>query len=238
MGFGCLLLITLVAVPLPGQVVRALDLYSELVKIDPFGQVDTSHKPREILSPGVARGGFFSLQVAVTAEPKTIYMMAVQSNPANVFQWKLYKEKYSPEGKKWVPDKFEEMQEPYFRVMPDIDVQIPGQTTQVYLLDVWVPREAPVGRIRLEVLAKSDTWRVAPMEVRVLDAVFPEGVNGAAAGSLSAVVERNQQQDAMLARTLPNEGKGCYDAQPSFEEQGRERYLRVRDCLYWEASRQ
>jgi len=235
---GWLVSILLLAAPLPAQVVRSLDLYSELVKVDPFGKLDAGHKPREILSPGVPRGGFFSVQVAVTAEPKTIYMMAVQSNPPHVFQWKLYQEKYALRGRQWVPGGFEELREPYFRMTPDIDVDIPGQTTQVYLLDVWTPRETPVGRIRLEVLAKSDTWRVAPMEVRVLNATIPKTTEAPAVRSLSDVVKRNTLQDRALAQTLADEGETCYAAEPSREEQDPERYLRVRDCLFREASRQ
>ncbi len=236
MSRGSLLLALLLAPPLPSQVIRSLDLYSELVVIDPFGKPQTNHKPREILSPGVARGGFFSLQAAVTAEPKTIYMMAVQSNPRHVFQWKLYKERYALRGSLWVPGEFEPMREPYFRVMPDIDAAIPNQNTQVYLLDVWVPPETPPGRVRLEVLAKSDTWRVAPLEIRVLDAAIPK-TPLSPVSSLDDVIRRNRLQDTALARTLAAEGKRCY-ALESLDAHGPERYLRVRDCLYREASRQ
>ena len=43
-----------------------------------------------------------------------------------------------------------------------------------YWLDVWVPRETPVQRVRLEVLLKvGPGWMMYPMEVRVTPAVVP-----------------------------------------------------------------
>jgi hypothetical protein len=50
----------------------------------------------------------------------------------------------------------------------------PGQTTVVYLLDLWVPTKTPVGRVRLEVqLNVGEEWIIYPMEVRVTDTVSP-----------------------------------------------------------------
>jgi len=43
-----------------------------------------------------------------------------------------------------------------------------------YWLDVWVPKETPVQRVRLEVLLKvGPGWMMYPMEVRVTPAVVP-----------------------------------------------------------------
>lgn len=142
----------------------------------PFGEVlavDRADTPREILSPAVSRGAFFSIHAAVTAEVNTSYFLAVQSYPAGIFQWKLYKESYAQHGKTWIPDALVERRPPYFEVMPEADVKIGGQNTQLYLLDVWVPEKTPSGTARLEILAKSDTWRVAPMEVRILPVTIP-----------------------------------------------------------------
>ncbi|HUQ90385.1 MAG TPA: hypothetical protein VM120_01810 [Bryobacteraceae bacterium] len=217
------------------QTVHSLRLYSEFQRVDPFGQilaVDRSSKPREILSPAVARNSFFSIHVAVTAAPKAMYFLALQSYPPGAFQWKIYRESFSNHSSGWIPDTLTEERPPYFELMPDTEVNIPGQTTQLYLVDVWVPPDTPSSSVRLEVLVKSDSWRIAPMEVRVLPVTVPALPQGqvveplpdvklsadasaakamAAATSASpapppvnlrAIIYRNALQDAALARTL------------------------------------
>ena len=56
---------------------------------------------------------------------------------------------------------------PDFGTMPDPDDGIEGQTTRVYLLELWVPPKADVARFRLEVQLKVADWIVRPMELRV-----------------------------------------------------------------------
>lgn len=136
--------------------------------------MDRARKPRELLSPAVVRNAHFSYHVAVTAPAKSMYFLAVQMYPPNAFQWKLYEEKFAFDGKQWIPDALQEMSAPYFGVVPDPEQSIPGQTTCVYLLDVFVPADLPPSQVRLEVLAKFDTWRMWPMEVRVPGALIPD----------------------------------------------------------------
>lgn len=237
----------------PAQVVRSIRAYSEFQRVDPFGEivaVDRAQTPREILSPGVARNGHLSLHVAITADPKTMYFLAVQSNPRGIFQWKIYREEYVRSGGSWIPEGLEEIREPYFAVMPDPAASIAGQTTQSYLVDVWVPPETPVGTMRLEVLVKSEAWRLWPMEVRVLPVSIPAGAgdksgtpmrpvdlpadaftrSGAVTDPLTirAVIRRNALEDEALAGQVT---VNCRDAGDR-STQGAERYLRVRDCLY------
>lgn len=154
-----------------------LRVYSEFQRVDPFGQVvavDRAARPRELLSPAVARNGYFTYHVAVTAPAKSMYFLAVQMYPPKALRWKLYEEKFAFDGKQWIPDALQEMSSPYFGVVPDPEQAIPGQTTCVYLLDVFVPPETPPSQVRLEVLVKFDTWRMWPMEVRVPGAAIPE----------------------------------------------------------------
>jgi hypothetical protein len=58
--------------------------------------------------------------------------------------------------------------------MPDPDQDIEGQTTRLYLLDLWIPPDADVDRFRLEVQVKVADWIIRPMEVRVLPARVPD----------------------------------------------------------------
>lgn len=232
------LLLLFVALPSSAQVVRELRLYSEFQRIGPFGEwvaLDRGDKqttpPREILSPLVARNSYLTLQVAVTADPKTTYFVAVQSNPEQVFQWKLYKASFEKQGKHWVPGKLTEDREPFFNFAPDSDVTIPKQTTQIFVLDAFVPESAPAGRVRLEVLVKSDTWRIAPMEVRIAPVRLPE-TEGGPPRALADLVARNRKQTEAFRATLDASATQRCEAlramQPTL---GMEWFLRWRDCL-------
>lgn len=167
-------LIFVAALTLPAQTLRVL---SEFQRVDPFGEilaVDRAIRPREILSPGVARNAFTSFRIAVTARPGTSYLLYVQTYPADVFQISVYKERYRRIGDTWIPDVLEETRLPSFGAMPDGEEQVPGQTTRSYWLDVWTPPDAAPGSARLEVLVKSAGWAIHPMEVRVLKARVPD----------------------------------------------------------------
>ncbi|MEO7650131.1 MAG: hypothetical protein ABIZ80_06665 [Bryobacteraceae bacterium] len=171
-----LTLLLLLTASLPAQQVR-LRLLSEFQRVDPFGEIlpaDRALVPREIISPATPRNSFFSYHVAITTPPKESYFLAVQMYPPNAFAFRLFEERFVRRGDRWIPDTLEEARYPYFGAMPDPREDIPGQTTRVYLLDVWVPPERSIGRVRLEVLAKVGYWRIAPMEVRVLPARTPD----------------------------------------------------------------
>jgi len=105
------------------------------------------------------------------------------------------------------------------------------QTARSYLLDLWIPADAPVGRFRVEVQLKAGYWVVRPMEVRVIAPRVPylhaaagpvslppvsSGADAAALGALfdyadrayppletvRAVIRRNAAQDMALASRL------------------------------------
>ena len=164
----------LLAGPVHAQSLRVL---SEFQRVDPFGEVvaaDRTPRPREILSPGVARNAFASFQIAATVPERTPFFLFVQTNPPDIFQISLYEELYvkTPEG--WIPDALEPAKTPAFGALPYLPSPIPKQNTLSYWLDLWVPADAPVQRVRLEVLMKiGQGWVMYPMEVRVLPAVVP-----------------------------------------------------------------
>jgi hypothetical protein len=160
-----------------GVLLKAQDvdirLYSELQRIQANGEVaaaDRAGASQEIISPAVVRNGFTTFHVAVTGRPKILYWLAIQTNPADLFQVRVYREQFLPSG---IPDALVEEPKPdyFLGVMPDVPVE---RTTQVYLIDVWTPPDTPVGRVRFEVLVKTGDWVVAPMEVRVLAARVPK----------------------------------------------------------------
>jgi hypothetical protein len=158
----------------PAQSLRVL---SEFQRVDPFGEVvaaDRTPQPREILSPGVARNAFASFQIAATVPERTPFFLFVQTNPPDIFQISLYEELYVKTGAGWIPDALQPAKVPAFGALPYLPSPIPKQTTLSYWLDLWVPADASVQRVRLEVLMKIGSgWVMYPMEVRVLPAVVP-----------------------------------------------------------------
>jgi len=164
----------LLAGPVVAQSLRVL---SEFQRVDPFGEVvaaDRTPQPREILSPGVARNAFASFQIAATVPERTPFFLFVQTNPPDVFQISLYQELYVKTGAGWIPDALEPAKVPAFGTLPYLPSPIPKQNTLSYWLDLWVPANTPVQRVRLEVLMKVGRgWVMYPMEVRVLAAVAP-----------------------------------------------------------------
>lgn len=156
---------------------QSLRVLSEFQRVDPFGNVvaaDRTDQPREILSPGVARNAFTSFQVIATAGDREPFFIYVQTNPPDIFQISLYKELYVKTESGWIPDALEPQKIPTFDTLPYIPDPIPGQNTVPYWMDLWVPAETDVQRVRLEVLMKVGRgWIVYPMELRVLPAVAP-----------------------------------------------------------------
>ncbi|MEP6717219.1 MAG: hypothetical protein ABJC09_16730 [Terriglobia bacterium] len=174
-------------------------IYSEFERFDPWGQIviqDREPAPREILSPAVPRNGHLSVHVVVTAPGGTNYFLYTASSPQDVVQVRLYREHFMPCGNDYCSDWLTELRSPAFGVMPESQA-MPGQTTRSYLLDVWVPPGVPPRRVRLEALLKTASWLVAPMEIRVIDALVP-GTPGltreniAPVGSQSSETARTQ----------------------------------------------
>jgi hypothetical protein len=164
----------LLAGPVHPQSLRVL---SEFQRVDPFGEVvvaDRTANPREILSPAVARNAFASFHIAVSVPEREPFFVYVQTNPANVFEISLYEELYVKTSAGWIADALEPTKLPAFGTLPYLPLPIPGQNTVSYWMDVWVPRQTPVRRVRLEVLLKvGQGWVMYPMEVRVTPASVP-----------------------------------------------------------------
>lgn len=183
--FGCLLLAGSVSA-------QSLRLLSEFQRVDPFGEVvgvDRTPQPREILSPGVARNAFASFHIAAMAPEREPFFIFVQTNPPDVFRISVYKELYVKTDAGWIPDALEPVKLPAFDTLPYPPLPIPGQNTVCYWMDLWVPAETEVQRVRLEMLMKVGRgWVMYPMEVRVLPAVAP------------AVKERNVELPPVTAR--------------------------------------
>jgi hypothetical protein len=171
--FYYVLYVAAIAGPVAAQTV---EIHSEFQRINPFGEIvaaDRSEHPREILSPEIPRNAHSVFHVSVTAPANTTYFLYVGSNPGNIIETTVYKEEFVRAGDEWIPDTLEPVKLPAFGYIPDFAAGIPGQTTRCYLLDIWVPPQADVRRVRVEVLLKIGIWYVAPMEVRIGEARVP-----------------------------------------------------------------
>jgi len=215
---------------------QPLLVYSELARIDPAGKVTAPAEPREILSPAIVRNGFSSFQVVVDVPRGTAYQLYVAQNPENAVEVTLYREN---------GDKLERVQQP-----------VSGTGTQVFWMDLWTARDAPVARIKVEPqLHVNNDWVIYPMEARVMEAVVPDGdrANGAPLAwiqqrlcgliidvgnepRLSQITAqrlraRNAQQDVVLAAHESDDELQMVLGSCKLPVDNPEWYLRIRDYL-------
>jgi len=214
---------------------QPLRVYSEFAKIDATGRVTAPADPREILSPAIARNAFSSFQVVVDVPRGTPYQLYIAQNPENAVEVTLYREN---------GEKLERVEQP-----------VSGTGTQVFWMDLWTARDAPVQRIKVEPqLHVNNDWVIYPMEARVVSAIVPDTGRFSAALPAQMVMrnylcnrpdpsitnnaqsvdtsrDRNARQDVKLAAPVKDELLklfGSCDAAPSPDP---EWYLRIRDYL-------
>jgi hypothetical protein len=196
---------------------QELRVYSEFVRLDPAGN-PTIERPREILSPAVARNAFASFQVVVAGPSAQPVFLYVQQNP-DLLQATLYRRENG---------RLRQVSLPY-AIMP---LPEPRPAAEVFWLDVWVPAATPVRRMRLEVLMKSGSnWVIYPMEPRVMKAVVPDLGRPAGVFTMRKLIGRNVAKDRALARAI------AYDFSAAPASPDSESYLALRDSLYRAAQR-
>jgi hypothetical protein len=220
---------------LPAVWSQPLRVYSEFAKIDATGRVTAPAAPREVLSPAIARNAFSSFQVVVDVPQGTSYQLYVAQNPENSVEVTLYREN---------GERLERVEQP-----------VSGNGTQVFWMDLWTARDAPVARIKVEPqLHVNNDWVIYPMEARVVEATVPEGkypegsitpiqvmkvhlcgfpiFSMSGATTASGLRSRNAWQDVALAKSASEEELrkllGACDAPPSPDP---ESYLPIRDYL-------
>ena len=121
----------------------------------------------------MARNAYASFRIAVTLPKETPTWLYIQQNP-EAFRADLYREQYTKVGKEWIPDALQPVKAPCFLILPETPPHIAGQNTQSYWLDLWVPADAPVERVRVQVVIKvAEDWIQYPMEIRVVERTVP-----------------------------------------------------------------
>ncbi|MBL8236592.1 MAG: hypothetical protein JNM66_04185 [Bryobacterales bacterium] len=147
----------------------AQELYvrSEFQRVGHDGKVipaDKADRPREILSPALARNGFASYMLTANVPAGIEYSLEIGQNPENTARVVIYRQHYLANG---VPDHLEKVALP-----------VNGKTTKeenlTFWLDLWIGNDAPVRRFKIEVqLWVGDRWVLYPMEARIVEARIP-----------------------------------------------------------------
>jgi len=205
----------LAGAPLAAQSIR---VYSEFQRLDPQGKIlalDKAPRPREILSPAVIRNAHACFQVAVDAPEDLPFSLFVGQNPENVLKSRVYKVSWTQRGGAWWPDRLTPLTISAEGAVADAGPRLPGQTIVAYLLDLWVPGNAPVERVRFELqLSVGVEWVIYPMEVRITAPVLPVGLTpGSALAPIDAPADASARE--MLRGYLCGGGKREPEGPPS-----------------------
>jgi len=150
-----------------------VNVVSEFQRIDPFGQTvreDKQDSQREILSPAVARNATASFQVVVEIAAGKPYYLHVGLNPEDAVKVKVYREVFLHQSDgRWIPDELKPVELPYLGRIGESG--IPGQKVDMFWLDVQVPKDGKIERIKVDPqLWVDERWLSYPMEVRVVAA--------------------------------------------------------------------
>jgi hypothetical protein len=144
---------------------QTIEVHSEFRRINTEGEVvtlDRGGPVREILSPAVARNGYASFHLTVSAPRQKWFTLHIGQNPEKAVRVALYREIYQQSGKEWVPDALEPVELPYRGVVPD------DCRTVSFWMDLWIPESSPTRRVKVEPqLNIEERWIIYPMEVRI-----------------------------------------------------------------------
>lgn len=173
------------AVSLAPLAAQAIRVYSEFQRLDPKGAilaVDKAPRPREILSPALIRNAHASFQVAVETPQGVPYSLYLGQNPEGAVKPTVYKVGWERLGTAWWPDRLTPLAVNAEGRVAEAGARLPGQTADVFLLDLWVPPAAKVERVRFEIqLNMGEEWVIYPTELRIREPVLPIALTPASA---------------------------------------------------------
>ena len=204
---------------------QSVTVYSEFARIDGAGHVTSPDDPREILSPALVSNGFTSFQVVVEAEAGARWRLHVGQNPENALRVTIYRENVGE--------------------LQPAELPVNGEGTEVFWIDLWTSRGAPVQRIKVEPeLYVNGDWVTYPMEARVMEIRLPDTSEAgafcplqrpAAANAIPALQFRNATQDGALATQLADaERRKLLALCKASLDNGSltEEYFKIRDALF------
>ncbi len=154
---------------------QSLQVFSEFRRIDPAGEVvaaDRGGRPREVLSPAVARNAWASFHMVVTVAAGSRFTLHLGQNPENAVDARVYREVHEQSGDAWIPDRLEPVDLPYTGTTSAAPSG--SAAAAVFWLDLRVAAGAPARRIKVEPQIWIDErWVIYPMEVRIMPAIVP-----------------------------------------------------------------
>src|SRR5262249_53280498 len=136
-----------------------------------------NERPSKTIQLRSARNGYVSFHLIVKSPQGSPYSLAVSFQKQSDVQIDLLKTWYhlGRADKKYIPDALIPVANPYRAAIPDSENNIPGQTSQAFWVDVWVPRETKPGIYGGEATLQSGSNRSAlKIELQVLQATIPD----------------------------------------------------------------
>ncbi len=156
---------------------QSVAVYSEFRRVDPFGRIvasDRAGRPREILSPAVARNAYASFHLVVRTPPGKPFTLHFAENPEGFVEATLYKQVHALHDGHWIPDRLQPVAWPYQSTIPEAGDPVPNRTVIVLWLDLWVKPDVPARRVRVEAqLNVGAEWLIYPLELRIQQARLP-----------------------------------------------------------------
>ena len=149
-----------------------------IARVDPFGRDCGAGPRRQAARDPLARGGAQRLRLVPYRGDRaagTNYFLYIVTNAGRTpAAWRSTRNT-SPRPTR-AGSRTRSSPSPTCRISARCPIWPPkfaGQTTRVYLLDIWIPPEARPPGFRLEVQLKTGDWTVWPIEVRVLPVTVP-----------------------------------------------------------------
>lgn len=192
-----------------------LSLLPAHIRSDPFGGIAAADRrpdvvPQKQMTLVTARGAYASCRIVVSTNGPAAYTLTQSGDLAGEFYREWYH--FLPKSKQYYPDALIPVTLPLKAQLPDAANRIPGQTSQSYWLDIWIPETAEPGVRMLTVSVGSGNAKsVAPIRVEVLDAVTPAGD--------PIVIDHNSYGTSWFAGQYPelaNRTPGFYLSDPFF----------------------
>ncbi|MDX2032191.1 MAG: hypothetical protein SF339_16070 [Blastocatellia bacterium] len=188
-----------------GQTVQ-LEASSEYSRPDPFGNIVEADRSKGENrdakdSPGLlraARNGYASFHLTAKLPAGGPYSLSVSFQKPAGLQIDLLKAWYHlhQKSRTYYPDALIPVLNPFQASLPDAENRIPGQTSQAFWVDVFIPRDTPPGRYDGEATLQSGSRRASmKIQLEVLQAAIPEDD--------PVIVDHNSYGTSWLAQLYP-----------------------------------
>ncbi len=186
-----------------------LEALSEYSRPDPFGNIveadkgkggnlNTNEAEPKTIQLRSARNGYLSFYLMVKIPQGGPYSLSVSFPKQSEVQTELLKTWYhlQQSDRKYYPDALIPVSNPHRAAIPDSENNIPGQTSQAYWVDVWVPRGTKPGLYGGEATLQAGSKRSSlKIQLQILQATIPE--------EDALTVDHNSYGTAWLAQLYP-----------------------------------